>query len=213
MDDAAGEAFDKAARLLGLGYPGGPAIERAADGGDPEAFEFPVAMSDRGLDFSFSGLKTSLVYRVRDLGPEEAERRRADLAASFQRGDRRPARREARARRARPASGPRSRWAAGWLRTPSSASAPQVLCGELGLRLKLVADLALHGQRGDDRSAARFSEPIPYPDYLGFDAFATGSGCTRGLTAISAMRRARGLRGDARGRPSFELERGRHRVR
>ena len=61
LDDAAGEAFDKGARLLGLGYPGGPAIQKAAEGGDPEAFDFPVAMSGRGLDFSFSGLKTSLV--------------------------------------------------------------------------------------------------------------------------------------------------------
>ena len=68
LDDAAGEALDKAARLLGLGYPGGPAIERAAAGGDPEAFSFPIPMRDEpGLDFSFSGLKTALVYAVRDL--------------------------------------------------------------------------------------------------------------------------------------------------
>ena len=85
LDDAAGEAFDKGARLLGLGYPGGPAIQRAAEGGDPEAFEFPVAMSERGLDFSFSGLKTALVYGSATWGPSETERRRADLAASFQR--------------------------------------------------------------------------------------------------------------------------------
>ena len=70
LDDAAGEAFDKAARMLGLGYPGGPALERLAADGDPEAFELPVAMTrDPGLDFSFSGLKTALVYRCRDLGP------------------------------------------------------------------------------------------------------------------------------------------------
>ena len=73
LDDAAGEAFDKGARLLGLGYPGGPAIQRAAEGGDPGAFDFPVAMSGRGLEFSFSGLKTALVYNVRDLGPKEIE--------------------------------------------------------------------------------------------------------------------------------------------
>ena len=95
LDDAAGEAFDKGARLLGLGYPGGPAIQRAAEGGDPEGFDFPVAMSGRGLDFSFSGLKTALVYRVRDLEPEEIEARRADLAASYPARDRRPARRQA----------------------------------------------------------------------------------------------------------------------
>ena len=85
LDDAAGEAFDKGARLLGLGYPGGPALERLARDGDPDAFKFPTAQRLPGLDFSFAGLKTSLLYRVRDLGEVEAERRRADLAASYQR--------------------------------------------------------------------------------------------------------------------------------
>jgi N6-L-threonylcarbamoyladenine synthase len=84
LDDAAGEAFDKGARLLGLGYPGGAAIDRLAREGDPEAFDFPVARVP-GLDFSFSGLKTALLYKVRELGAEELERRRADLAASYQR--------------------------------------------------------------------------------------------------------------------------------
>jgi N6-L-threonylcarbamoyladenine synthase len=84
LDDAAGEAFDKGARLLGLGYPGGAAIDRLAHEGDPEAFSFPVARVP-GLDFSFSGLKTALLYTVRGLEPQELERRRADLAASYQR--------------------------------------------------------------------------------------------------------------------------------
>ena len=84
LDDAAGEAFDKGARLLGLGYPGGAAIDRLAREGDPEAFDFPVARVP-GLDFSFSGLKTALLYTVRDLGPSGVEERRADLAASYQR--------------------------------------------------------------------------------------------------------------------------------
>ena len=83
LDDAAGEAFDKGARLLGLGYPGGAAIDRLAREGDPEAFDFPVARVP-GLDFSFSGVKTALLYAVRELG-DEAEARRADLAASYQR--------------------------------------------------------------------------------------------------------------------------------
>ena len=83
IDDAAGEAFDKGARLLGLGYPGGREIDRLAREGDPDAFAFPVARLD-GLDFSFSGVKTALLYAVRDLGGE-AEARRADLAASYQR--------------------------------------------------------------------------------------------------------------------------------
>ena len=81
LDDAAGEAFDKGARLLGLGYPGGAAIDRLARDGDPEAFAFPVARVP-GLDFSFSGVKTALLYAVRGLGAEELEARRADLAAS-----------------------------------------------------------------------------------------------------------------------------------
>jgi len=84
LDDAAGEAFDKGARLLGLGYPGGAEIDRLARQGDPEAYSFPVARVP-GLDFSFSGLKTALLYVVRDLSDMELEARRADLAASYQR--------------------------------------------------------------------------------------------------------------------------------
>lgn len=84
LDDAAGEAFDKGARLLGLGYPGGAAVDRLAQTGDAEAYRFPVARVP-GLDFSFSGLKTALLYTVRDLPAGELERRRADLAASYQR--------------------------------------------------------------------------------------------------------------------------------
>ena len=93
-DDAAGEAFDKVARLLGLGFPGGPAIEREAASGDPERFKFPRAwLEPESWDFSFSGLKTAVRHQVRDLGvdPDNAspEERRAklpvaDLAASFQ---------------------------------------------------------------------------------------------------------------------------------
>jgi N6-L-threonylcarbamoyladenine synthase len=84
LDDAAGEAFDKGARLLGLGYPGGPALSKLAAGGDPAAFDFPTAARVAGLDFSFAGLKTALLYKVRDLGPEETRRRAADLAASYE---------------------------------------------------------------------------------------------------------------------------------
>src|SRR5437660_843837 len=79
LDDAAGEAFDKGARLLGLGYPGGPEMDRLARSGDPEAFEFPRSLPGDGLDFSFSGLKTSLLYKVRDLGRPETGDRRPDL--------------------------------------------------------------------------------------------------------------------------------------
>jgi N6-L-threonylcarbamoyladenine synthase len=81
LDDAAGEAFDKGARLLGLGYPGGPAIDRLAREGDPTAFDFPRSRPGAGLDFSFSGLKTSLLYTVRD----QPDAHKPDLAASYQR--------------------------------------------------------------------------------------------------------------------------------
>jgi N6-L-threonylcarbamoyladenine synthase len=83
LDDAAGEAFDKGARLLGLEYPGGAALDLLARDGDPDAFSFPVARLD-GLSFSFSGVKTALLYEVRKLGATELERHRADLAASYQ---------------------------------------------------------------------------------------------------------------------------------
>ncbi|MDQ1428660.1 MAG: tRNA N6-adenosine threonylcarbamoyltransferase [Acidimicrobiaceae bacterium] len=80
IDDAAGEAFDKVARFLGLGYPGGPVIDQVAVGGDPRAIAFPRAMRDEGYDFSFSGLKTSVINYVRKHPGVEV----ADVAASFQ---------------------------------------------------------------------------------------------------------------------------------
>ena len=85
LDDAAGEAFDKGARMLGLPYPGGPHLQRAAEQGDPHAFAFPISERLAGLDFSFAGLKTALLYKVRDLGEVRARERHHDLAASYQR--------------------------------------------------------------------------------------------------------------------------------
>ena len=173
LDDAAGEAFDKGARLLGLGYPGGPAIQKVAEGGDPEAFEFPVAMSGRGLDFSFSGLKTALVYRVRDLGPDETESRRADLAASFQRAI--TGQLVAKLRRAaRSGEWPAIALGGGVAANEELRARTEALCDELGLRLKLVPISLCTDNAAMIASAARFTEAIPYPDYLGFDAFATG---------------------------------------
>jgi N6-L-threonylcarbamoyladenine synthase len=173
LDDAAGEAFDKGARLLGLGYPGGPAIQGAAEAGDQEAFDFPVAMSERGLDFSFSGLKTALVYKVRDLGPEETESRRADLAASFQRAivDQLVAKLR---RAARSGEWPAIALGGGVAANTELRARTQVLCDELGLRLKLVPVALCTDNAAMIASAARFTESIPYPDYLSFDAFATG---------------------------------------
>jgi N6-L-threonylcarbamoyladenine synthase len=83
-DDAAGEAFDKVARLLGLGFPGGPVLDRLARSGDPAAFAFPRGLAhDTSFDFSFSGLKTAVRYHV-DAHPDDQKTRQADLAASFQ---------------------------------------------------------------------------------------------------------------------------------
>ncbi len=84
-DDAVGESFDKVASLLGLGYPGGPAIEKEAVYGDPERFKFPVADMGDTLDFSYSGLKTSVLYKIKyDLDGQLTEKDKKDIAASFQ---------------------------------------------------------------------------------------------------------------------------------
>jgi N6-L-threonylcarbamoyladenine synthase len=84
LDDAAGEAFDKVARILNLGYPGGPAIQKAAENGDPSAFDFPRAWLEGSWDFSFSGLKTAVLREVRRLETVSNPLPVADLAASFQ---------------------------------------------------------------------------------------------------------------------------------
>ncbi len=132
LDDAAGEAFDKGARLLGLPFPGGPALERLARDGDPQAFEFPVARGLDGLDFSFAGVKTALLYRVRDLGEERrarAPRRpRRELPARDRRGARRALRAgagrlgRARAWRSAAASPPTGRCASACRRSAASSS-------------------------------------------------------------------------------------------
>ncbi len=174
LDDAAGEAFDKSARLLGLGYPGGPALERLAAEGDPEAFEMPVAMArNPGLDFSFSGLKTALVYRCRELGADAVEERRADLAASFQAAV--VAQLTSKLGRALK----RGDWRAVALGGGVAANGPlreavARLCEERGVRLKLVPRELCTDNAAMIGSAARFAPSVAYPDYLGFDAFASG---------------------------------------
>jgi N6-L-threonylcarbamoyladenine synthase len=83
LDDACGESFDKVSKLIGLGYPGGPEIQRFAREGDENAFDFPVP-DPKGLDFSYSGLKTSVLYTYRDMSQQDKICRMADIAASFQ---------------------------------------------------------------------------------------------------------------------------------
>ena len=169
LDDAAGEAFDKGARLLGLGYPGGPALERLARDGDPTAYEFPTASKVRGLDFSFAGLKTSLLYRVRELDDDELERRRADLAASYQQ-----AIVEAlvlRIERALSSTG-LGRLAVGG---GVAANGPlrQRLAG-LGVELDVPAPQLCTDNAAMIASAARFVPAMPFPRYLGLEVYATG---------------------------------------
>jgi N6-L-threonylcarbamoyladenine synthase len=174
LDDAAGEAFDKSARLLGLGYPGGPALEKEAERGDPEAFEMPVAMArNPGLDFSFSGLKTALVYLCRELGPEGVAERRADLAACFQAAV--VGQLTAKLKRALK----RGDWEAVALGGGVAANGPLRaavgrLCEEQGVRLKLVPTSLCTDNAAMIGSAGRFAPRIEYPDYLAYDAFASG---------------------------------------
>jgi N6-L-threonylcarbamoyladenine synthase len=163
LDDAAGEAFDKGARVLGLGYPGGAAIDRLAKEGDPEAFDFPVARVP-GLDFSFSGLKTALLYKVRDLGDEELERRRADLAASYPRAIIRALVERTEAAAAQ--TGAEQIAVVGGVAAnselrgalPHAALAPLELCTD---NAAMIA------------SASRYVQEIPFARYLAIDAYAS----------------------------------------
>ena len=170
LDDAAGEALDKAARLLGLGYPGGPEIEREARRGDPEAFRFPLAMAnDPRPDFSFSGLKTALLYAVRELGGHRTAERRADLAASFQAAV--VGQLTAKLRRALD-HGDWDSVALGGGVAANGLLRDRVreLCVSRDLALKLVPGELCTDNAAMIASAARFIEPTPYPDYLAWDA-------------------------------------------
>jgi N6-L-threonylcarbamoyladenine synthase len=159
LDDAAGEAFDKGARLLGLRYPGGAELDALARTGDPTAYAFPVAKVD-GLDFSFSGVKTALLYAVRALSPDELAEKRADLAAGYQR-----AIVTALVERVRAAKADRVAVVGGVAANselrealPDAALAPLPLCTD---NAAMIA------------SAARFTPAVPYPDYLSLDAQAS----------------------------------------
>jgi N6-L-threonylcarbamoyladenine synthase len=169
LDDAAGEAFDKGARLLGLGYPGGAALERLAREGDPAAFAFPAGTKLAGLDFSFAGLKTSLLYKLRELGEAEAERRRADLAASYQHAIVESL--TIRVRRALAHTGMRRLAVGGGV----AANGPlRDGLAALDVELDIPPRELCTDNAAMIASAARFIEPIPYPRYLELDVYATG---------------------------------------
>jgi len=169
LDDAAGEAFDKGARLLGLPFPGGPALEALARDGDPRAFAFPVARNLAGLDFSFAGVKTSLLYRVRDLGADVAGARAADLAASYQH-----AIVEALALRCEQALEQTGidRLAIGG---GVAANGPlRARLEALGVPLGVPPRELCTDNAAMIASAARYVPALPFPDYLGLDAYASG---------------------------------------
>jgi N6-L-threonylcarbamoyladenine synthase len=169
LDDAAGEAFDKGARLLGLGYPGGAALERLATEGDPQAFDFPSAARMPGLNFSFAGLKTALLYKVRDLGEQEAERQRADLAASYQRAIVEGL--LIRVRRALKQTGATRLAVGGGV----AANGPlREALGELGVELDIPPRALCTDNAAMIASAARYSPVLSFPDYLELDVYATG---------------------------------------
>jgi tRNA N6-adenosine threonylcarbamoyltransferase len=163
LDDAAGEAFDKGARLLGLGYPGGREIDRIAREGDTDAFDFPVARVP-GLDFSFSGLKTALLYAVRDLSEAELEAQRGDLAASYQHAIVRAL--VERVRGAAEQAGRQRIAIVGGVAANSAlrAALPDAAAAPLELCTDNAAMIA---------SAARWTEPVLYPRYLALDAYAS----------------------------------------
>jgi N6-L-threonylcarbamoyladenine synthase len=183
LDDAAGEAFDKGARMLGLGFPGGPALERLAADGDATAFSFPGSAAERArggrgarhkafadsLDFSFAGVKTALLYAIRDLGEDGARERAADLAASYQ-----AAIVESLAVRAGQAL---AHTGLGRLAVGGGVAANDVLrrrLRQLGAELHVPARSLCTDNAAMIASAARFREPLVYPHYLSLDAYATG---------------------------------------
>jgi N6-L-threonylcarbamoyladenine synthase len=185
LDDAAGEAFDKGARMLGLGYPGGAALERLARGGDPRAFTFPGSSADRarggkgsarqafekGLDFSFAGLKTALLYRLREMSAEEALARASDLAASYQAAI--VDRLIARACQALELTG-FDRLAIGG-GVAANGELRKRVQEEVGAAAAHVPERALCTDNAAMiAAAARHGDHLPYPDYLSLDAYATG---------------------------------------
>jgi N6-L-threonylcarbamoyladenine synthase len=183
LDDAAGEAFDKGARMLGLGYPGGAALERLAAEGDPQAFAFPGSLHERArggggagrrafarsLDFSFAGLKTALLYRLREMSEPDAEARAADLAASYQRAIVDSL--ITRAEQALEQTGI-DRLAVGG-GVAANGELRRRLQG-IGATLHVPAPALCTDNAAMIASAARFGEQLAYPAYLSLDAYATG---------------------------------------
>jgi N6-L-threonylcarbamoyladenine synthase len=170
LDDAAGEAFDKGARMLGLGYPGGAALSRLAADGDPDSYAFPIS---RGEDFSFAGLKTALLYKTREVDLRD-QNVRANLAASYERAIveglvRRVVRELERSGTGRLALG-----------GGVAANAPlRARLSGLGVDLFLPPPELCTDNAAMIASAARDVAAVAYPGYLSLDVYATGEGPLR----------------------------------
>ncbi len=181
LDDAAGEAFDKGARMLGLGFPGGPALQRLAADGDPQAFEFPSSGSrsrggrgatrafGRSLDFSFAGLKTSLLYKLRELDDAQRREQEADLAASYQTAI--VEHLIMRTEEALEQTG-LERLAVGGGVAANGELRRRLR--ELGVSVHVPPPVLCTDNAAMIASAARFAPALAYPDYLDLDAYATG---------------------------------------
>ncbi|HEV2998921.1 MAG TPA: tRNA (adenosine(37)-N6)-threonylcarbamoyltransferase complex transferase subunit TsaD [Solirubrobacteraceae bacterium] len=181
LDDAAGEAFDKGARMLGLGYPGGAALERLAVGGDPGAFELPSGGTSRSglgvgklafarsLDFSFAGLKTALLYAVRELGESGTAARAADLAASYQAAI--VGSLIARAEQALELTG-LDRLAVGGGVAANGELRRRL--HELGAEVHVPERVLCTDNAAMIASAARYAPVLAYPEYLPLDVYASG---------------------------------------
>lgn len=171
MDDAAGEAFDKGARLLGLGYPGGRELDELAARGDPGFARFPRAVP-RGRDFSFSGLKTALLYDVKERGEAVVAAHRADIAASYQGAIVRQLAEKTLSAALR--EGLRSVAVAGGVAANSALRrALTEECEARGLRLSLPPLALCTDNAGMIGLAAGFLPALVWPDYLDLDAFAS----------------------------------------
>ena len=170
LDDAAGEALDKGARMLGLGFPGGPEISKAAENGDPARHEFPVGLKNRdNLDFSFSGLKTSLLYKLKSLDEDDVRRERPHLAAAYER-----AVVDALSRKLLRAA---EAHAAGTVVVVGGVAANGLLrrtlqgeCVKRGLRLVIPPPALCTDNAAMIGAAAPLSKAAPFPDYLSLNA-------------------------------------------
>lgn len=174
LDDAAGEALDKGARLLGLDYPGGAGLDTLAREGDPEYTAFPIAMDQPGnLDFSFSGVKTSLYYHLKQVDRATFTRHRADIAASYQ-----AAVVSAMVKKTVAAAAATS---CQQICLSGGVSANTRLrrllaaqCETMGIRLRIPPPELCTDNAAMIASAARFLAAVPFPDYLSTGAMATG---------------------------------------